>query len=108
MYFGEFEKPAAPPASIRRELEAWTAQSCGPEGTPLVECVIAEGYATAEVLRQARERGCDLIVMGSAVKKGMDRLILGNVAEEVARRAPCPVLLCKPPAAAGEAVPAAF
>jgi nucleotide-binding universal stress UspA family protein len=38
----------------------------------------------------------DLILMASHNKKGLDRLVLGSVSEEVLRTASCPVLIIKP------------
>ena len=54
-----------------------------------------EGFAWEEIVRVAHESHCDLIVMGSEGKSGIGRSLLGSVAEQVARHAPCPVLLCK-------------
>ena len=39
----------------------------------------------------AREQGVDLIVMGTHGRTGLRHLLLGSVAERVARAAPCPV-----------------
>ena len=38
------------------------------------------------------ERAIDLVVMGTHGRKGMDRLMLGNVADKLIRHAPCPVM----------------
>lgn len=38
------------------------------------------------------ERGIDLVVMGTHGRKGLDRLMLGNVADKIVRHAPCPVM----------------
>lgn len=43
----------------------------------------------------ATELGADLIVMGTHGRRGVSRLLLGSVAESVARTAPCPVLLVR-------------
>jgi len=43
----------------------------------------------------AAEIGADLIVMGTHGRRGVSRLLLGSVAESVARTAPCPVLLVR-------------
>jgi nucleotide-binding universal stress UspA family protein len=51
----------------------------------------------AEILRTARRERCDLIVMGTHGRTGLKRLVLGSVAEQVLRRAPCPVLTVKAP-----------
>jgi len=50
-----------------------------------------EGRAADHILRAAAEEGVDLIVMGTTGKSGMRRLLLGSVAVEVVRLAPCPV-----------------
>ena len=42
---------------------------------------------------------CDLIVMGTHGRTGLDRMLMGSVAEEVLRRARCPVLAVKDPSA---------
>jgi quercetin dioxygenase-like cupin family protein len=65
----------------------------------------AEGNAAEEILRLAERAGCDLIVMGTHGRTGLKRLLAGSVAEEVLRKAPCPVLAVRTPPA--ETAPAA-
>lgn len=43
------------------------------------------------ILAYAADHGIDLIVMGTHGRRGIDRLLMGSVAEEVVRRAECPV-----------------
>ena len=62
-----------------------------------IEDVIAHGDAAAEIVRVARERGVDLIVIASHGRTGLGRILFGSTAEEVVRHAPCPVLVVKPP-----------
>lgn len=62
-----------------------------------VEHRVVEGIPPEEILRVAGEGHCDLIVMGTHGRKGMERLRMGSVAEEVMRKAPCPVLTVKDP-----------
>jgi nucleotide-binding universal stress UspA family protein/CheY-like chemotaxis protein len=51
------------------------------------------GISTAPViLEYARENDVDLIVMGTHGRRGLGHLLLGSVAEEIVRLAPCPVL----------------
>ena len=57
--------------------------------------LLAEGDPAAEIVRVAAESGCGLIVMGTHGRTGLDRLVMGSVAEQVMRRAPCPVLTAK-------------
>jgi len=42
-------------------------------------------------------KNCDLIVMGTHGRTGLGRLLVGSVAEEVLRKAVCPVLVVKTP-----------
>jgi nucleotide-binding universal stress UspA family protein len=69
-----------------------------------------EGDPAEEILRAAREAGADLIIMGTHGRTGLSRLLMGSVAEQVVRRADCPVLTVKAPfpvaASAAQAVPA--
>ncbi len=50
------------------------------------------------VVRVATEVEADLIVLKTHGRKGLSHLILGSVAEEVVRTAPCPVLTLTPAA----------
>jgi nucleotide-binding universal stress UspA family protein len=52
---------------------------------------IAVGKPSEEILRVAREEGVDLIIMGTHGRTGVRHLLLGSVAEDVTRHAPCPV-----------------
>ncbi len=49
----------------------------------------------AAIVETAEVETVDLIVMGTTGRTGVKRLVLGSVAEEVVRRAPCPVLTSK-------------
>lgn len=68
-----------------------------------VERRLVEGHPAQEILRVAAEVGCDLIVMGTRGRTGLQRLILGSVAEQVLGKAGCPVMTLKVPT--GEAAP---
>jgi len=57
-----------------------------------VETETAEGSPSREIVEYARERGCDVIAMGTHGRSGFDRLLLGSVAERVVRSSPVPVL----------------
>jgi len=54
---------------------------------------LVEGHPAEEIIKEAQED--DLIVMGSKGRTGLDRLLLGSVAENVARHASCPVMIVK-------------
>jgi nucleotide-binding universal stress UspA family protein len=62
-----------------------------------VEHHLMTGDPVSEIVDLASKKKCDLIVMGTHGRSGLSRLILGSVAELVLRKAPCPVLMVKPP-----------
>ena len=51
------------------------------------------GDPAGEVVRIAGDEGCEMIVMGTHGRTGLTRLLMGSVAEQIVRRAPCPVLI---------------
>ncbi len=62
-----------------------------------VEELIVHGDAASEIVRVARERNVDLIVISSHGRTGLGRMLFGSTAEAVVRHASCPVLVVKPP-----------
>jgi len=66
---------------------------------------VEEGEPEDEILRVAQESNADLIVMGTHGRTGLDRLLLGSVAEQVVRQASCPVMTVKTPIPAAAASP---
>lgn len=56
------------------------------------EPVVRQGMAATEIVAVAAEIGASLIVQATHGRRGPSRWLLGSVAEDVARRAPCPVL----------------
>jgi len=63
---------------------------------------LMEGDAATRILDVAEKTGSDLVVMGTHGRTGLARLLMGSVAEQIVRKAPCPVLTVKTP------FPAAF
>lgn len=57
------------------------------------ETIIREGIPAEEIVSVAKEKGVDLIVMGTAGRTGLDRFLLGSVAEKVVRTSSCPVMV---------------
>jgi nucleotide-binding universal stress UspA family protein len=62
-----------------------------------VEHQLEEGDAATQILRVAQETSCDLIVIGTHGRTGLGRLVMGSVAEQVLRKASCPVLTVRVP-----------
>jgi nucleotide-binding universal stress UspA family protein len=60
---------------------------------------LVEGDPAEAIIQIAELENIDLIVMSTHGRTGLTRLLMGSVAEAVVRRAPCPVLTVKQPAA---------
>jgi nucleotide-binding universal stress UspA family protein len=56
---------------------------------------LAKGDPVDEIVRLARSLGADIVVVGTHDTAGLERLLLGSIAEKVARIAPCPVLVVR-------------
>jgi nucleotide-binding universal stress UspA family protein len=68
-----------------------------PDPAVAVEHRLEQGEPATAILQVAQEAGCDLIVLGTHGRTGLARLLMGSVAEKVARGATCPVLTVKTP-----------
>jgi nucleotide-binding universal stress UspA family protein len=53
---------------------------------------VLTGSPSREIVREAREWGADLVVIGTHGRTGLRHVFLGSVAENVVRLCPCPVL----------------
>jgi len=51
------------------------------------------GYPVDEILQKAEELQCNLLIMGTHGRTGLDHLIIGSVAEKVLRLAQCNTLV---------------
>jgi nucleotide-binding universal stress UspA family protein len=76
-----------------RRLLAAFAQRASLQPAPLE--FIHVGKTAAEIVKAAKDWPADLIVIGSHGRGGIDRLLLGSVAEAVMRHAACPVLVVR-------------
>ena len=57
--------------------------------------VVRFGKPFLEIIQVAKENSVDLLVIGTHGRAGVDRVILGSVAERIVRKAPCPVMVIK-------------
>lgn len=60
-----------------------------------VKEVLLEGHPSSEIIDFAENNDIDLIVMGTLGKTGLDRFLLGSVAEKVVRNSKVPVLVVR-------------
>jgi nucleotide-binding universal stress UspA family protein len=79
---------------VRSRLEQIAAKYFGSK----VRCDIGirRGEAGAAILRAVKDVEADLIVMATHGHKGLNRMLLGSVAERVVRESPVPVLTIRP------------
>jgi nucleotide-binding universal stress UspA family protein len=80
---------------VEKTLGEWA--EAGRRDGIAVEISVRPGVAHAEIVAAARDMGADLIVIGTHGRSGLDRMLLGSVAERVLRLAPCPVLAVREP-----------
>jgi nucleotide-binding universal stress UspA family protein len=85
-------------AYLRQSVDAATRQLAEiaarhPVEPGLLTTTVLSGAPAAELARYAQERAIDLIVLGAHGHGLIDRLLIGSVAERVARHAPCAVLM---------------
>jgi len=93
------ERPDVPPKqqgyleSKRKELS---------QGSCRATALLRTGRAAPEIVDLAGRPNVEAVVMTTHGRRGIDRLKLGSVAEEVLRHAPVPMLVARPDAASLE------
>lgn len=60
------------------------------------EVAIEPGYIWPVLAKTVEERNIDLVILGTHGRGPIKRLLLGSVAEEICRHAPCPVITVGP------------
>jgi nucleotide-binding universal stress UspA family protein len=75
----------------------WVAELVGESGdVRRIESVQVGSDISGAIVRYARHNDIDLIVMATHGRTGLTHLLMGSVAEQVVRTAPCPVLTLRP------------
>jgi nucleotide-binding universal stress UspA family protein len=89
---------AGPPVSNRKiaEQEMAILDRCDLLNGIPYETLVEEGEIWEVLSEMIRQREIDLIILGTQGRGGFKKLILGSVAEEIIREAPCPVLAVGP------------
>jgi nucleotide-binding universal stress UspA family protein len=67
------------------------------QGFKNYESIILNGIPFIEIIRTAKEKEADLIVVGTHGRTGLDYVLFGSTAEKVVRKASCPVLSVRLP-----------
>ncbi|WP_251343684.1 universal stress protein [Haloplanus halophilus] len=78
-------------AAVARVREIATEMGEGDDPAVPVRTAVVEGKPSREIVNYAEDEDCDLVVMGTHGRGGIDRLLLGSVAESVIRASSIPV-----------------
>ena len=99
VYTPDIVTPGQPPdaASAKRYWQSQLEQIRPVDPRIAVHHILLEGDPAREIVRYSRDAVMDLIVMGTHGRTGLERLLLGSVAERVMKEAPCSVLVVKLP-----------
>ena len=81
--------------AVQKEMQ--TLKEKDLKGCSKFESLIVHGTPFLEILRTAKEKNVELIVVGTHGRTGLDHVLFGSTAEKVVRRAPCPVLSVRLP-----------
>lgn len=65
--------------------------------TKLMQCTgqVSRGDVVDSILEYTEDEGFDLIIMATHGARGIEKILLGSVAERVIKRSKCPVLVFK-------------
>jgi nucleotide-binding universal stress UspA family protein len=80
---------------VTETLEKWEADAKG-KGLN-VRTVLRDGTPYREIVDLATDERADLVIIGTHGRGGVNRALLGSVADRVVRLAPCPVLTVREP-----------
>lgn len=87
---------APPDTEIGETLEQWAAKAR--QRGLKARTVVRTGTPHQEIVALATDERADLVVIGTHGRGGLNRALLGSVADRVVRLAPCPVLTVREPA----------
>jgi nucleotide-binding universal stress UspA family protein len=76
------------------ELETLIKQEIG--NRVQASATVRSGNPHQEILREAADRGAELIVVATHGHSGVEHMLFGSTAERVVRRSPVPVLIIRP------------
>jgi nucleotide-binding universal stress UspA family protein len=99
VYTPDIVTPGQPPdeAAAKRYWQSQLEQIRPVDPSIAVHHILLEGDPAREIVRYSRDANIDLIVMGTHGRTGLERLLVGSVAERVMKDASCSVLVVKLP-----------
>jgi nucleotide-binding universal stress UspA family protein len=99
--FGKYARLSVPHISIdkvtkeiyeaaKKSLEKFCIESF--KKNVKFESILSEGEAHEEILKAAKKRNIDIIIIGTHGSSGLDKIFFGSTADRVLRGAKCPVM----------------
>lgn len=94
---GKLQRRLMKSAKIQTErLEQSQVSYCKSKGVKAYYKIIVDGYVAEEILKVAKKKAADLIVIGSQGLHGVGKIkSLGSVSRKVSELASCPVLIVR-------------
>jgi nucleotide-binding universal stress UspA family protein len=60
-----------------------------------VDTVLLQGNVVDQIVKTAKDKGCELIIVGARGLSKFEELLLGSVSHGVLEKAPCPVIVTR-------------
>jgi nucleotide-binding universal stress UspA family protein len=76
--------------SANAEMDRWGTEVSAKAAD--VEKMVVRGVPFVEIIKTAKDKKADLIVIGTHGRTGIDHMLFGSTAEKVVRKSSCPVL----------------
>ena len=83
---------------LRKDADAYLqarAHELREDGCSVTTVLLPPGPVAQRILDEVKKERTDLIMVGSHGRSGISRVLLGSVAEHLARHAPCPVMITR-------------
>jgi universal stress protein A len=91
--------PDQPRESLLLKIQERMQQEYGDRVLPGIDCqlLVLDGHVSSEILNYLETHPVDLVVLGSYGLSGVDLVVFGSVANRVAHKAPCSVMIVREP-----------
>ncbi|MGE3248033.1 MAG: universal stress protein [Beijerinckiaceae bacterium] len=88
----EFEEHAS---KVAAKVLGHATEIAQKNGVAIETAHIADAHPAEGIVNAAEIRGCDLIAIASHGRRGISKMVMGSVAQEVMALSKIPVLVCK-------------
>ena len=93
-----------PLAESKERLETMVRRALGPDVAYDISVESSDDVA-GSIIRHAHDMHADCIVLATHARRGVEKILLGSIAEQVIRDAPCPVLTIARPGVRAASAP---